>query len=237
VVGSVPDEDDGLCCALSFLLSDSSALSFTKLCSGQGISWASLPLSQNSEQKVTCGQRKQHSSHYLVCNGVNWEFWTLLTHSASPWLRTALVLQPRGKVSEVLKRETQCWNSTYSSSEEPLLAFSCQLVSRVTTVSVQAAVGTVCLLGRRHKWQDVAVFTLTLCFVLQKQGNNYRSRRWRMKPLALFFWVVIPCGIEPWTLKIETLCYSETLVPTYESTRCYNPEAHRNTFVTHCAFR
>jgi hypothetical protein len=49
----------------------------------------------------------------------------------------------------------------------------------------------------------------------------------------LFFWVVTPCGLvgrykhfgETYNiLKMETVCFSETLVFIYESTRRHNPE-------------
>jgi hypothetical protein len=58
------------------------------------------------------------------------------------------------------------------------------------------------------------------------------------------FWVVTLCGICRYTnvsekhvficslaLKMETLCFSETLVTTYKSTWCYNPENHINIFI------
>jgi hypothetical protein len=35
------------------------------------------------------------------------------------------------------------------------------------------------------------------------------------------------CDVTPWALKMETVCFSETLVSTYESTRRHNPEQHR----------
>jgi hypothetical protein len=60
----------------------------------------------------------------------------------------------------------------------------------------------------------------------------------------LVFWVVTPCGLvgeyesfggtyclhlQGWHLdpEMEAVCSSETLVPTFKSTRLYNPEDHR----------
>jgi hypothetical protein len=43
-----------------------------------------------------------------------------------------------------------------------------------------------------------------------------------VKMSMLVFWIVMLCGLE--ALKMERVCFSETLVSTYKSTWCYNPE-------------
>jgi hypothetical protein len=47
-----------------------------------------------------------------------------------------------------------------------------------------------------------------------------------VKMLMLVFWVVTLCGLvgRASALKMETVCFSETLVSTYKSTWHYNPE-------------
>jgi hypothetical protein len=51
---------------------------------------------------------------------------------------------------------------------------------------------------------------------------------------ALLFWGVTPCGLVSRNilsilfLKMEAIRSYETLVCTYESTRCHNPERHRH---------
>jgi hypothetical protein len=45
----------------------------------------------------------------------------------------------------------------------------------------------------------------------------------------LLFWVVTPCKlVRLKILKMETICFSESLVSIYESTRRHNPEQHRH---------
>jgi hypothetical protein len=41
-----------------------------------------------------------------------------------------------------------------------------------------------------------------------------------MKMSRLVFWVIMPCGLLE-ALKMETVCFSETLVSTYKSTGDY----------------
>jgi hypothetical protein len=41
-----------------------------------------------------------------------------------------------------------------------------------------------------------------------------------VKMLMLVFWVVTPCGL------VDAVCFSQTSVSTYKSTRRYNPEDH-----------
>jgi hypothetical protein len=43
-----------------------------------------------------------------------------------------------------------------------------------------------------------------------------------MKTLMLIFWVVTKSSV----LKMEAVCSSETLLYTYQSTWCYNPNCH-----------
>jgi hypothetical protein len=47
-----------------------------------------------------------------------------------------------------------------------------------------------------------------------------------VKMMILLFWVVTPCRLVG--LKMETVCFSETLASTDESTRRQNPEQHRH---------
>jgi hypothetical protein len=46
----------------------------------------------------------------------------------------------------------------------------------------------------------------------------------------LLFWVVTPCRLvgryQRSALKMETVCFYETLVSTYESTKNHNPQQH-----------
>jgi hypothetical protein len=42
---------------------------------------------------------------------------------------------------------------------------------------------------------------------------------------TVVFWALLSCGLVG-GLKIEAVCSSETLVPTYKSTQRHNPEDH-----------
>jgi hypothetical protein len=62
-----------------------------------------------------------------------------------------------------------------------------------------------------------------------------------VKMLMLVFWVTTPCVHLQGSLKMEAVCFPETLVCTYKSTRRYNPEdsiliftAVRTSDLIHC---
>jgi hypothetical protein len=49
--------------------------------------------------------------------------------------------------------------------------------------------------------------------------------------MMMFFWVLVPCrlvGFRASALKMETVCFSEKLASTDESTRRQNPEEHHH---------
>jgi hypothetical protein len=70
--------------------------------------------------------------------------------------------------------------------------------------------------GKYHTWSTWEVF-----FVSGAAGWLSWQEVFLMKVL---FWVLTPCRAE--ALKMETLCFSEMLVSTYESIQCHNPEEH-----------
>jgi hypothetical protein len=73
-------------------------------------------------------------------------------------------------------------------------------------------------------------------FKLAKQQSRYivlphvRFEVFTAVRMLLFLWVLAPCRLvgRSSALKMETVCFSETLASTDESTRLKNPEEHHH---------
>jgi hypothetical protein len=67
-------------------------------------------------------------------------------------------------------------------------------------------------------------YVILLIIILRKEN--------RLRVLMLIFWAVTPCGLvdryQRFRAEVEAVCFSETLVSTYKSTRRHNSDEHRH---------
>jgi hypothetical protein len=63
---------------------------------------------------------------------------------------------------------------------------------------------------------------------LQTKNTNVKFEVFTVVRKTMLFWVLVPCRLvsPPSALKMETVCFSETLASTDESTRRQSSEKH-----------
>jgi hypothetical protein len=86
-----------------------------------------------------------------------------------------------------------------------------------------------------HTANNIPRLISEMCFIFLVNNRHFHAAGSRIILWAVVFWIVTPCDLTggyrrferhklPSTLKMDTVCSSETLVTTYRTMRCLNPD-------------